>query len=588
MEYTELELGLLEKVNKYRRKYIEETISDDEARSVVRYLLQDEPDDLGGLTALRGFIYQYYVAVHYMVEMLHAEHAWWNEVIFEFLDDIALLGNEKIRFVQVKTVREDGQDRHLIPSTLLKRESGLDSWLDTLFSNLPEFERRQKYINMQGFISKEYSVQFEIATNAPYDNKSLKLYAQNDSYQLPMGSIPKNDSLEKGLSKVFQKKITEKGKVISTQELYFADSVGQEPDWCLERFYLNHLGCMENLKEKIVGKIADYCKMRLTTLNNFAESNTNQKKRLSGDGLLYDYVARKVFKQLLLRVIERTHRDDLPDKLLLVFNKTEIADWIEDWQQKALNEIQRDVEQTLQRKKFVKCFEELKEEIDSTWNAVLRADLLNTLGWMYDALEDEVLNGNPYVYEQFLNRLFYLNNSHLPSAQRMKDEIYLKESLKYMMICLAFYPDRDFLFSNAQFLFKQGKQGEEAWNVFTIYNAREKETYAQALRRIVARSRDCLFTQSLQHAYYCFVTHDDKTQSLTLGNDPFATLIPITHNHESSESEIVDQPEHIKFQKQDKLNLIINRFNDPVNTRSFQDHQMRAGWHILLNNYDEL
>jgi hypothetical protein len=140
-------------------------------------------------------------------------------------------------------------------------------------------------------------------------------------------------------------------------------------------------------------------------------------------------------------------------------------------------------------------FKELKEEIDSTWNAVLKADLLNTIGWMYDALEHEVSNGN-YAYEQFLNRLFYLNNSHVPAAQRMKDEIFLKESLKYMMICLAFYPDRNFIFSNAQLLFKQGKQGDDAWNVFTIiYNAREKETYSQALRRIVSRSKDYVYTK---------------------------------------------------------------------------------------------
>jgi translation initiation factor 2 alpha subunit (eIF-2alpha) len=47
-----------------------------------------------------------------------------------------------------------------------------------------------------------------------------------------------------------------------------------------------------------------------------------------------------------------------------------------------------------------KCFKELKEEIETTWNAVLKADLLNTIGWMYDALEHEVSNGNP-ILRQF-------------------------------------------------------------------------------------------------------------------------------------------------------------------------------------------
>ncbi|RXZ77531.1 DUF4297 domain-containing protein [Paenibacillaceae bacterium] len=587
MEYKDLEQGLLDKVNKYSLKHLQGVLPENEARCAVRYLLNEDPDDLGGLIALRGFVYQYYVAIHYMVEMLHAEHAWWNEVIFEFLDDVALLGEDKIRFVQVKTVREDGQDRHLKPNTLLKRESGLDSWLDTLFLNLPEFERRQKNIQKQFNTNNEFGVQFEIATNASYDNKSLKCYAQNDSYQLPEDSISKEDNLVINISKPFVKSVKVKKKVVSTQELRFTEMVGHDPEWCLDRFYLNHLGCMTNLKEKIVGKLSDYCRRNLAYLNNFTHTGIIQgKSRLSGDGLLYDYVARKVFKQLLLRVIERTHKDDLPDKMLLVFNKSELVQLIQDWQQKAMMEIQKDVEQAVQRGHFVKCFEELREEIDTSWNASLKVDLLNTLGWMYNALEHEVLNGNPYVYEQFLNRLFYLNNSQLPTMQRMKDEFYLKESLKYMIICLAFYPDRNFVFSDAQLLFKQGKQGEEAWNLFTMYNAREKETYAQALRKIISRSKDCLFTQSLQQTYYCFVTHEDKTQTLSVENDPFASLIPITHNHDNDESEIVEQPQNIKFQKQDKINLVISRFNQPANVRSFQDHEMRAGWHILLDKKD--
>lgn len=586
MEYKDLEQSLLGKAKKYSLRHLQGLLPEEETRCAVRYLLNEDPEDLGGLIALRGFVYQYYVAIHYMVEMLHAEHAWWDDVIFELLDDVALLGDDKIRFVQVKTVREDGQDRHLKPSTLSKRESGLDSWLDTLFSNLPEFERRQHNIQKQYDVSKEFSVQFEIATNASYDNKSLKCYAQNDSYQLPKVSIPKEDNLALNLSKSFMKTVKVKNIVVSTQELLFTELVGHDPEWCLARFHLNHLGCMTNLKEKIVGKLSDYCKRSLSNPNNPIHTGIYGNNRLSGDGLLYDYVARKVFKQLLLRVIERTHKDDLPDKLLLVFNKTELAHWVQDWQQKAIMEIQKDVEQAVQRGQFVKCFEELREEIDSSWNTALKADLMNTLGWIYNALEYEVLNGNPYVYEQFLNRLFYLNNSQLPSLLRMKDEFYLKESLKYMMICLAFYPDRNFLFSDAQLLFKQGRQGEEAWNVFTMYNAREKETYSQALRKIISRSKDCMFTQSLQQTYFCFVTHEDKTQSLSVENDPFATLIPITHNHDNDGSEIVNQPQHIKFQNQDKINLIINRFNQPANVRSFQDHEMRAGWHILINNND--
>lgn len=581
---NELEQQLVSKASKFSLRHLKGMVSDDEVRCAVRYLLYEDPDDLGGLTALRGFVYQYYVAIYYMVEMLHAEHAWWNEVIFELLDDIAILGEKRIRFVQVKTVREDGQDRHLKPSTMTKRENGLNSWLDNLFANLPEFERRQENIQKRCCVSQEFEVQFEIATNAPYDNKALKVYAQNDAYQLVKGRDMEEDSLEKNLKEPCIKTIKNKGEAATKQTLLFSDFVGKEPEWCLERFYLNHLGSMINLKEKIVGKLSDVCKRSQAVPHNFNDTDVAGENRLSGDGLLYDYIARKVFKQLLLRVIERTHRDDLPNKLLLVFNKSEIASWIQDWQQKALVEIQQDVDQTVLRKKFVKCFEEIREEIDSSWNTVLKVDLVNTLGWMFDSLEHEASNGNPYVYEQFLNRLFYMNNSLLPALQRMKDEVFLKESLKFMMVCLAFYPDRNFLFQDAQFLFKQGRQGEEEWIVFSMYNAREKDTFSQALGKIINRSKECTLSQRLQQSYYCFVTHEDKTQSIAVINDPFASLITITHNHEVDESEITEQPQYIQFQKQDKLDFIITRFNQLGNTRTFQDHEMREGWHKLLNN----
>lgn len=583
VQIEELEQGLLDKVKKYHLQNHEEILSEENMRQVVKCLLQGNPDDLGGLTALRGFVYQYYVAIHYMVEMLYEEKTWWTEVIFEYLDDVALLGNDKIRFVQVKTVREDGQDRHLIPSKLSKRESGLDSWLDTLFLNLPDFENRQKFISGHESNLKEICVQFEIATNAPYDNKSLKLYAENTSYHMLEGTIPEDESLKSNLLKVYKKTVKEEGKTVRHQDIYFNDSVKQGAEWCLERFHLKHLGFMDNLKDKIVGRISDYCKIDQTFHNESIERKLNSTKLFFGDGLLYDYLARKIFNKLLLCIIQRTHRDDLHNKHLLVFNKNEVKNWVIDWKQSALLEIQKDIEHAVQREQFSNCFQELKEEITTSWNTVIRDDLMGALTWIYDALEREASNGNPYVYEQFLNRLFHLNNSNLPSKRSLKDTNYLQESLKYMMVCLAFYPERNFLFSNAQLLFKQGKQGEEAWNIFTLYCARGKETYTQALRRIIDRSKDCLFTQSLKHTYYCFVTHEEKSTSVSEGSNPFATLIPITHNHEDSEIDIVKQSENIKFKKAEILDDVVNLLNSSTNKGSFKDKKYREAWHELLN-----
>lgn len=67
MEYKYLEQDLLDKVNKYSLKHLQSVLPENEALSAVRYLLNEDFDDLGELTALRGFVYQHYVAIHYSI-----------------------------------------------------------------------------------------------------------------------------------------------------------------------------------------------------------------------------------------------------------------------------------------------------------------------------------------------------------------------------------------------------------------------------------------------------------------------------------------------------------------------------------------
>lgn len=100
----------------------------------IEILLKGYSTDLGGLVAIRGFVYQYYVSIYYMLQMLHSKDAWWDCVVFELMDDIALVGENQIRFVQVKTIKEEGQAKIFTLGDLSKREKGeLNSWLDKLF-----------------------------------------------------------------------------------------------------------------------------------------------------------------------------------------------------------------------------------------------------------------------------------------------------------------------------------------------------------------------------------------------------------------------------------------------------------------------
>ncbi|WP_230163453.1 dsDNA nuclease domain-containing protein, partial [Peribacillus simplex] len=80
---------------------------------IVANLMAGKFRDLGGLTAMRGFVYQYYVSMYYMMSMISpTRESWWDAVVLEYFDDITLIGEEKIRFIQVKTIREGGDKNH--------------------------------------------------------------------------------------------------------------------------------------------------------------------------------------------------------------------------------------------------------------------------------------------------------------------------------------------------------------------------------------------------------------------------------------------------------------------------------------------
>ncbi|PSC77108.1 hypothetical protein C6576_14660, partial [Mammaliicoccus sciuri] len=101
---------------------------------IISSLMVGDFRDLGGLTAMRGFVYQYYVGMYYMMSMIYPKkESVWNSVVLEYFDDVTLIGENSIRFIQVKTVKEGGIKSHA-PNDFVKRKSLKNPEIQSLHS----------------------------------------------------------------------------------------------------------------------------------------------------------------------------------------------------------------------------------------------------------------------------------------------------------------------------------------------------------------------------------------------------------------------------------------------------------------------
>ncbi|MBV6734537.1 MULTISPECIES: dsDNA nuclease domain-containing protein [Priestia] len=181
-----------------RLKFIEENIVGKSDKEIMNYLLELEPDETGGLTAISGFYYQFLVTIEYCIELLDGK---WDFVAFELHDDI-IVGNENekiVRFVQVKTSRSllqnpsDVSDLYL---RTLKKDSKTgeeyrknDSWIDKLISKAQHFKKVDGY-NTQFQLYTSYHI---IKSN----QYNFDHYTDNFKFNKP---ISDQDSLLKKLS----------------------------------------------------------------------------------------------------------------------------------------------------------------------------------------------------------------------------------------------------------------------------------------------------------------------------------------------------------------------------------------------------
>ncbi|CAM4343595.1 hypothetical protein FHS16_002523 [Paenibacillus endophyticus] len=535
-----------EKVNLWMRNNYDKCENESEYEEDINALLQGYKTELGGLVAIRGFVYQYYVAIYYMLKMLHKRDAWWHSVVFELMDDITLLGENQVRFVQVKTVKEEGEVNNFTPAVLYKREKGeIGSWLDKLFLNFADFNSiyRDKFIGAE---INDIVVEFEIATNNTY-NKELNVYSDNAAFY-----ISDNNKLSK-----LSTKLADPCKV-SGSKLH--DKVGKEVTWCLSRFRLHHMNSFMVLKDQIINIIKEISKQDSTD------------------------VSEHILNHIFYHVMERTHNDKVADVKQFVFTKDEVQQLIQRLRPAAVRDAREYLHKQDIQSKFIQCIDELRNDFKQI-PSLVKIELLQTLTWIQDEFVKKS-NHDVSVYVRFLHLLFDMTSSGSERSIKNSTELTaLKKSLEMITLCLTFYVDRQFLLSDARMITKQGKNQHTDLKIFTLFHANESGYFDDICKKVNDVVDTCPILQRIHEQFYCLILGSKKRSSLRkrLG------VTNITDDFQEPEKiEITDKPSLIKYYDPEFLDDVQDYFYSLDDELSLRNSETIDSWHDFLETKGNL
>lgn len=430
--------------------------------------------DLGGLKALRGFYYQYLVAIYYMVEMKYERR--WDLITFELLDDIALIStaDEKIRYVQVKTKREDNEIRTIKISDLTKRNKALNSWMDKLL--MGHKKAQDAY--------KTFESQYELAVNDKSES-DLSDFVRNDSYKID--SIDGKDSLFVKICKTVANKAGDELKWENQSEL----------KKLMKRFRIRNFGSTDILRLEIERKIASNIITR--------DDEIYYGKAIS------EYVIKELIHKITVRSCDDSRKVCRSD---LVFRFNEVSEWIDFGIEKGRQAIDTINRRDSIRKYFSSIFDELIEEFKSEWNPSSSDQLITAVNNIEVNFKNADIN-DPYFYYKFLSRLFeFENHRHVKFSNRSREKNKIKTAIEYLAVLHVIQNDNKLILEETNFVFKTGKNSNHDEHNFSICDMKGKHTFIESQQLIHLKADKCKTSKKLKHNYTCIlndvVSEDDE------------------------------------------------------------------------------
>lgn len=499
-----------DKITKYYNEIIEDVTERESAIKIVtEYLLNKNTiDTFSGVTATRGFYYQYLLFIYYCLECV--ENDQYQQVWYEIGDDITLVGENCIEFIQVKTEKENCLDNRINPNDMYKRSKGLDSWIDKLFLQYEDFIRYTKKD------IPEMAITFKIASNTKL---SPTLYKNNSKSKFQ--NTLNTEKLITPIAREFRSKVRDgEGKEISVSQK-LEDKLSNKLEWYFEKSVFESFGSRYELEVAISEKInkifkedsrdlALYCIKRFLAEILYNTSNDADTSKEERGKFCYEKVNISiVFKKL----IDTFHKE-----------------CYESYKSKMVEEV------------FNNIYIELKKYIDSNFNDTIGRVMNEKLGWISEELKKIQQEKDIYVYERFLNRLINLQSGSTLLLDPNEDKHYIKRSLLVITYLLTTYNNHNIEMENTIRMLIHSCSDNENEDVVIIANGREVKYESQLKKDIDLTSRGCHFFTTCNSDIDCILVDakKDKKNKQRFGNVRIK-------EYEKSEDEILATDLKINF-----------------------------------------
>lgn len=571
MEKTKLE-GSIEKALTY---YIDNNEEYDEGElqilslqkeEIIIQLMNADFRDKGALVAMRGFVYQYYTAIYYILLMISPnKDSWWHSVILEYFDDVSLIGENKIRFIQVKTIKENGSKVHQISDFTNRSDRSnkenpnkkfyFNSWIDKIFANYDYFVRENNDVNNFFDIKKiEFQPEFEMVTNNYFILKKLEIYQNNIDFDLHDVSLD-DDVLKKTLLK-------------TSNNIEFEDAFNEEIDFYLNKLKLTSLGSTVELSVTIINIIQEYI----------------QKIDIIKKGdIRAESISTYIFDNLLTYVIKNSHEDNEEKikKNNLVISEILARDLILNLAVEARELISSDTFNDSAYQLFKEVFVSLQKEFAcKSSNLEMNGEMLGTLESLNKIILEKIETDSSYCLK-VLNKIFNGDNSIIfwdLETSNIRSE--LTESIRFIIYFLVFCKNHSEKYGSAKFFFHEGIFNDYLDNIlFTIYHARSKLNKKDSIEKIKFMIDECEDSRSITFELYCLLV-GTKSESDS-SNEKFAQLSKLIGSADIHK--ITNVPSNLKFIDSINIDIFIEEmFNSGDKLDSFRDNEVISVWKQFL------
>lgn len=536
---------------------------------IVNSLMAGEFRDLGGLTAMRGFVYQYYVSMYYMVSMIYPKrNNWWSSVVLEYFDDITLIGEDTIRFLQVKTVKEGGKKNHQ-PNDFYKRKSldspeneksYFNSWIE---KNILNYDYFLESNIIEDVDKSKYNPQFEIVTNTKQSSLStLKHYTENVDFDIK-DVIDEDGNVEMGIKDEdpFKKAIL---KPIDGLNFRFENYAQKNIDYYLRRLYINKFGSTRELYDDILDMIEE------TILITDIRAKS---------------IAEYIFKRMFAFVIFNSHEDneDRLKKDELIVTKLQIKHLVAEWVTEAKELISESSYYDSAWTIFNRAISELEIEFKVQFaNENLKEELLKELQWINAHIAESNIGNSTYCVS-ILNKIFNGNNNlSMWDFEHGDVERNLRESLRFIIYFIVFYENHSEVYNTAKLLFHEGKSSLIDNILFTLYHARNNLNKVTSIEKIKSLLNECHISRQITLDLYCLLI-GTKKDFVNPSASGIAAMFKVT-NEPDSLHKITDVPDNMRFVDADEIEEFFDAFKgEGIVLNSFKQNKILPYWKKYLD-----